>query len=123
VRGSLKKLSGVEDVEVSLNKGSASIKFKSPNSIRAQDIWDIIKRNGFTPKEAAVVVRGEIVNDSKLQIKVTGSNQIFELTGDKKILDQATHRAGKAVTVEGALAPPKDPREAIPLLLRSLREE
>ena len=40
VRGALKKLSGVESVDVSLNKGLASVKLKSGNTLRPEELWE-----------------------------------------------------------------------------------
>ena len=84
VRGALKKFSGVESVEVSLNKGLASVKLKPGNTVQPQEFWEAVRRNGFTPKETRVMVRGEVTNAGRLQFKVSGTNQIFELKADPK---------------------------------------
>jgi len=66
VRGALKKFSGVESVEVSLNKGLATVKLKPGNSVQPQEFWEAVRKNGFTPKETRVVVRGEVINAGRL---------------------------------------------------------
>ena len=71
VRGALKKFSGVESVDVSLNKGLATVKLKPANPVTPEQLWDAVKKNGFTPKDTRVVVRGEIVSKGgKSQLKV-----------------------------------------------------
>jgi len=51
---SLKKIGGVEDVKVSLNDGKAIISLKPGNTVTLEQIQDIVRKNGFTPKEANV---------------------------------------------------------------------
>lgn len=102
VRGALKKLAGVESVEVSLNKGLANVKLKPGNSATVEQFWDTVKKNGFTPKETHVVARGDL---SKSQLKVTGTDRTYDAVLDDKTL----HPTGKTATIEGTLTPSKDP--------------
>ena len=57
----LKKVNGVQDVKVSLNEGSAVIKLKDGNKVDVEQIREIIRKNGFTPKGAEVKVAGKVV--------------------------------------------------------------
>src|SRR6476619_4010361 len=80
VRGAIKKFQGVESVDVSLNKGLATVKLKAGNTITAEQFWEVIKKNGYAPKETRVVVRGEVLMASgKAQLKVTGTDRTYEL--------------------------------------------
>ncbi|MCU1327871.1 MAG: Heavy metal transport/detoxification protein [Bryobacterales bacterium] len=108
VRGALKKFAGVESVEVSLNKGLATVKLKPGNKIRPQEFWEAVKNNGFTPKDTTVVVRGDVQGG---KLTVSGTNQVFELSGD-------TTAAGKTLTLRGALTPQKDLKAPVPLQVR-----
>ena|SRR5579864_1069968 len=121
VRGALKKFQGVESVEVSLNKGLATVKLKSGNTLQPQQFWEAVHRNGFTPKSTGVLVRGEVIGGGS-QLKVTGTSQIFELKAEPKTLAEARRMAGKAILVEGVLTPDPDPKKSIPLEVRSIRE-
>jgi copper chaperone CopZ len=58
----LKKVAGVESVEVSLNKGLMSGKLKPGNTVSVPQLWELIHKNGYTPKTTAVSVRGELAN-------------------------------------------------------------
>ena len=58
----LKKVAGVESVEVSLNKGLATVKLKPGNTVSVPQLWELIHKNGYTPKTTAVSVRGELAN-------------------------------------------------------------
>jgi copper chaperone CopZ len=120
VRGALKKVSGVESVEVSLNKGLAVVKLKGGNVVQPRELWEVVRKNGFTPKETRVVVRGAIAISPQLQLKVSGSNQVLKLTGDAKLVQDAAKQNGNTVIAEGSLRPGKDLKVALPLELRSI---
>lgn len=122
VRGALQKFSGVEKVDVSLNKGLAIVTLKPGNTVRLSDVWDTVRKNGFTPKETRVIVRGEV--GAKPELKVTGSNEVYMLLVDSKApkaLDDVRRHVGKTVTVEGRLEPPKDSKTAVPLVVTGVK--
>jgi len=78
VRVALKKFPGVESVDVNLNQGLATVKLKPGNTIQPQQFWQAIHKNGFTPKDTHVVVRGEILPTAgKPQLKVSGTDQVY----------------------------------------------
>ena len=119
VRGALKKFPGVDSVDVSLNKGLARVTLKPGNTVKPQDFWEAVRRNGFTPKETRVLVRGAPIGGSQFQVAVT--NQTLELQGDPKILAEASSRNGKPVIVEGTVTPGKDVKAPVPLRVRSVQ--
>jgi copper chaperone CopZ len=108
VRGALKKISGVESVDVSLNKGLATIKLGPGNTVRLDQIWDTIKNNGFTTKETRVVARGEVSErNEKLRFKLTGTEQEFDLIPEPKsaqLLERLKKQAGRSAIIEGRIA-------------------
>ena len=118
VRVAIQKFPGVESAEVSLNKGLATVKLKPGNSIRPSEFWEAIRKNGNTPKATRVVVRGELAPGGS-QLKVTGSNEVFELKG--AAVQQLKGAGGKVVTVEGTLTPGKDVKAAVPLDVQAVR--
>jgi copper chaperone CopZ len=117
VRGALKKFSGVESVEVSLNKGLATVKLKPGNTVQPQEFWEAVRKNGFTPKETRVMVRGEITNAGRAQFKVSGTNQLFDLKGDPKMLNEAI---GRTIIMDGVLTPGKDLKIPVPIEARQV---
>src|ERR1700733_568703 len=81
----LKKVAGVDSVEVSLNKGLATVKLKPGNTISVPQLWELIHKNGYTPKMTIVSVRGEVANvNGALQLKVSGTKDTLPLVGDPK---------------------------------------
>jgi copper chaperone CopZ len=121
VRGALKKFPGVESVDVSLNKGLATVKLRPGNTVRPQDFWEAVRKNGFTPKETRVVVRGEMTNGAQPKLKVTGTDLLLDLKAEPKLLDEVKRQVGNGVTVEGALIPGKDLKGPVPLEVSSIR--
>ena len=61
----LKKVPGVESVEVSLNKGLATVKLKPGNTVSVPQFWQLIHEKGYTPKATAVLVRGELAEAAR----------------------------------------------------------
>jgi copper chaperone CopZ len=125
VRGALKKFPGVESVDVSLNKGLATVQLKPGNSVTVEQFWEAVKKNGFTPKDTHVIVRGEVLSQGgKVQLKVTGTNRVYELVPDPKsprAVEDANRFVGKTITVEGTLTPTKDVAASAPLRVQGLR--
>ena len=122
VRGAIKKLSGVEAVEVSLNKGLATVKLQAGNTLKPQDLWQTVRKNGFTPKETSVVVRG-YVQGAKL--RVSGTDQLIDLAPDPKnakALEEIRTQEGKLVTLQGSLTPQSNPSAAVPMQVRGMEK-
>lgn len=120
VRGAIKKLSGVDAVEVSLNKGLATVKLKPGNTLRPEDLWQTVRKNGFTPKETSVVVRGDVQAG---KFKVTGTNQLFDLAPDpknSKALEEVQAQAVNPLVIQGALTPATDLKAAVPIYVRGI---
>lgn len=125
VRGALKKFAGVDSVDVSLNKGLATVKLKPGNTIGPEQFWETVKKNGFTPKQTDAVVKGEVVSaGAKLQLKVTGAQHTYALAPDPKApkaIEEARRQAGKTVTIEGRLTPGNGPTTPPPIEVRAVR--
>lgn len=109
VRGALKKIAGVESVDVSLNQGLASMKLRPGNPIALSQVWETIKRSGFTTKDTHVIVRGEVIEASGgPHLKLTGTGQVLNLVPDPKatqILERVKKDIGKTVIIEGRMTP------------------
>src|SRR4051794_34400880 len=98
VRVALKKFAGVENVDVSLNKGSASVKLKPGNSIRPSAFWEAVRKNGFTPKVTHVVVRGQVTGGNRFE--VAGTGELFDIKAGEPLSGQLKNSAGKPVILE-----------------------
>jgi hypothetical protein len=102
----MKKMEGVEAVEARLNEGKAIVKLKAGNTIQFEQVIKVIRDKAFTPKEARVSVRGEVVSTgTKLQLKVSGTNDVYDLGG---AIAEIKNNIGKTLLVEGVIPAPKE---------------
>jgi hypothetical protein len=110
VRVAFKGINGVENVNVSLNKGLADVDFKPGNTIGFRQLQDAIAKNGFTTKQSIVIVRGTVENmNGKYLLKVSSTPDSLELDGDRSQLQAF---AGKQVEVQGTI--PEAPKGKVP---------
>jgi copper chaperone CopZ len=121
----LKKVVGVEAVEVSLNKGLATVKLKAGNAVSVPQLWELIHKNGYTPKSTAVLVRGELANvGGHLQLKVSGTKDTLTLAANPKnptVWNEVPGKVGQNVTLRGVMEPGKDLKAAIPLQVSEVK--
>src|SRR5271169_3362984 len=115
----LKKVAGVDSVEVSLNKGLATVKLKPGNTVSVPQLWELIHKNGYTPKTTAVSVRGELANvNGAIQLKVSGTKDTLPLAADAKngaAFGDASKKIGQTVVIQGVMMPAKDLKASVPL--------
>jgi copper chaperone CopZ len=121
----LKKVAGVETVEVSLNKGLATVKLKPDNTVSVPQLWELIHKNGYTPKTTVVLVRGELTNvNGSFQLKVAGPKDTLALVADPKnatAYSELPKKLGQMVIVQGVMTPAKDLKAAVPLQVGQLK--
>ena len=104
MRVSLKSVSGVEAVDVSLEKGLASVKMKPGNGATFKQLQEAITKNGFTMKSSNVSVAGKIVmTNGQPQLRVSGSNDLLNLIPDTLQTTNVDTMADKQVLVGGTL--------------------
>jgi hypothetical protein len=77
----MKKVDGVQTVRVSLNDGLTILDLKPGNVVTLAKLRQVIKNNGFVPKEAQIVARGST--------SVADGQQVFEVSGTKERLTLA----------------------------------
>jgi copper chaperone CopZ len=121
----LRKVPGIASVEVSLNKGLASVKLKPGNTVAVPQLWRLLHEKGYTPKVTTISVRGELANvQGRLQLKVSGTNDILALISDPKNpagYNDASTKVGRTVVIEGAMTPGKDLKVASPLQVSQVK--
>lgn len=120
---SLKSVSGVDSVDVSLAKGLAAVKMKQGNTATLKQLQTAITKNGFTMKQSAVTVVGTVVVDSgKAQLRVSGSNETVDLVPDGQGTPIANSLNGKSVLVDG-FVPETTKGQAFSIHYRSVTEQ
>jgi len=124
VRVSLKSVSGVDSVDVSLEKGLASVKMKPGNGTTFKQLQDAITKNGFTMKPSNVSVVGKIVTvNGQPQLQVSGSNDLVSLIPDNPHTANVNSLADKSVLVEGTLNEAAKGKVPDSIRYRSITEE
>ncbi len=65
---------------VSLNEGMTTVQLAPSNQVRIEQIREVIRSNGFTPKEADVRVAGVLMQrGDSLGLAVPGAEELFVL--------------------------------------------
>jgi hypothetical protein len=111
-------------VNVSLEKGLASVKMKPGNTATLKQLNQAITKNGFTMKQSTATVAGKVVvTNGKPMLQVSGSNDIMELMPEADSAPKANAMEGKSVLVEGTI--PEAGKGQLPgsIRYRSITEE
>src|ERR1700710_2192893 len=78
---SMKGIQGVNTVDVDLNTGLVTIKLNPGNGAAMRQFSEAVEKNGFTHKDAIVVVRGKLIGTASAPfLEVTGTKDRYALT-------------------------------------------
>ena len=104
MRVSLKAVPGVDTVDVSLEKGLATVKMKPGNMTTLKQLNEAIAKNGFTMKDSAAIVAGTAVTTKgKDAVQVSGSNDVLNLVPGSSGAVGTASFMGKSILVEGVI--------------------
>ena len=131
MRVAVRKLDGVESVEVSLERAQASIRLRPGNRVTLAQLRQLVKNNAFNSREAAVTVIGELKQDANAPVlAVTGTDVVLAILLDsarpaafRDVQERSRSGYGAQVTLEGIVAEPgaKDGRDR--LILHGVRTD
>ena len=100
---SMKGIQGVNTVDVDLNTGLVTIKLAPGNSAAMRQFNQAVEKNGFTHKDAVIVVRGKLTGTASAPFfEVAGTQDRFALVPAATSVDMAA-LIGKTVTITGVL--------------------
>jgi copper chaperone CopZ len=102
----LKRMRGVENVDIDYKAATVRLDLAAQNRIGVEQVWDAIKRVGFTPGETKVRVRGNL-KASKLEVPEIGKTFGIQFAPGVRAPE------GDSAEVAGAITPPPDPRTPI----------
>jgi len=120
----MKAVPGVDSVDVSLEKGLATVRLKPGNTTTLKQLQNAIMKNGFTMKESKATVAGKIeLANGKPQLNVSGSNEVLQLSPESKDSPNASAMQGKSVLVVGSIPEAQKGQMPNALVYRSLTEE
>ena len=100
---SMKGIQGINTVNVNLNTGLVSIKLAPGNNAAMRQFNEAVERNGFTHKDANVIVRGQLSGSAQAPfLEVTRTKDRYALTPLAAGTD-ISGLLGKTVLIEGVL--------------------
>jgi cation transport ATPase len=100
---SMKGIQGVNTVDVDLNTGLVSIKLAPGNNAAMRQFNEAVEKNGFTHKDANVIVRGQLSGSAQAPfLDVTGTKDRYALT-PLAAGTEISGLLGKTVLIEGVL--------------------
>ncbi len=102
----MKRVKGVESVEVSLNRGEALLRLKPGNSVTVEQIRQIVLDNGFTPKGSDVEVAGKLVErNGNPALAVSGLDLVYRLVdhpeGKGKVRELSRRARNTEIVIKG----------------------
>lgn len=113
---SMKGIQGVDQVDVDLNTGLVTLQLNPDNKASMREFNQAVEKNGFTHKDANVVVRGKLSGTaSQPVLEVIGTPDRFALAPAAAGSDLAP-LLGKTVTVAGVV--PQAPKGKVSDTLR-----
>lgn len=124
----IRKLEGVESVDVSLTRGEASIQLRAGNRVTLQQLRQLVKNNGFNPREAAVTVTGDLIaKGNTVTLAVSGSGGVLTLASDpaspaayQQVRDRLTS-SPRGVTMQGIVPESRAKDSEERLVVREVR--
>ena len=100
---SMKGIPGVNTVDVDLNTGLVAIKLIPENSAAMRQFNEAIEKNGFTHKDAQVIVRGQLSGSPSAPfLEVVGTKDRYALAPLAAGADLSS-LLGKTVVVDGVV--------------------
>ena len=120
------KIDGVSSVKVSLNEGTVTLTFRPTNRVTVERIREMIRSNGFAPKDADVRVAGHVtVRGDSLLLIIPETSETFVLqdapdaTGRSAELRRRPAGARTLVSGQVPASGKQSPLPPRPLLVRS----
>lgn len=103
---SLGKIAGVESVREHAGPLFATLQMRSQNSVRLQQIWDVLRNNGISADEARLAALGrlEYSGTRQLQFVITSSGETYDLVPTEASQDVCTDiLLGRQVLLKGTI--------------------
>lgn len=123
MRVAVRKLEGVESVNVSLNDGLAEIRLAPGSRVTLAQIREVIRSKGFTPKDAQVVIAGNVVEyEGVPALALDGAAPAYRLVDHAESPGTVKRLpAGRRVEIRGRVPQSRPARagELLPLEVRS----
>jgi hypothetical protein len=116
-------VNGVLSVEVSLDKGLATVKLKPGNTVTLKQLQEAIAKNGFTMKQSRVTAAGKLVLDGSTKFQISGSNDVLNLVPESSSFPAPSAKNPATLILEGTIPEAAKGKTPDTVRYRSLSEE
>lgn len=104
MRVAVEKLDGVQSAEVSLNDGEVVVVLDEANQLRLDRLREVIRDQGFTPREADIRARGVVERrEGRFVFRLPGDGVAFEVEGEPDVLESLEGRLAERLVVEARI--------------------
>ena len=121
VNVAMKKLPGVQSVAVSLNQALVTVKLNPGNTISVQQLWQLLRAKGYTPKLTVITVRGDLIDQQgNPQLKVSGTKDVITVAPEANngaAWQAMRAKTGQELILHGNMIPSKDLKASVPLMV------
>jgi hypothetical protein len=129
VRVAVRKLPGVESVEVSLERASAEIRLRPDNRVTLPQLRKIVKDNGFSARNATVTAVGTLVErGGRPALNVRGIDVVWPFAASSAAspayadaMQRVKAKPAETVEAAGTLIAPTNPDAPEELVISSLK--
>ena len=126
VNVALKKLSGVESVEVSLNKALATVKLKPGNTISVPQLWRLLRDKGYTPEnDNRVCSRRPRGAPGRFATESLRNERLDPIGAGSRAIPRPGARpaakVGQRQIVQGVMVPAKNLKMSVPLTVNQVK--
>ena len=103
----IKKVEGVEKLEINVNNGTARITVKKDQTLSIEALEKAVKDGGFTPQGVSLTVMGRLTErDGRTVLTIPDSEQVFLVEQNEQLgkIKEALKGQEKAVRLAGRLS-------------------
>ena len=103
----LKKVEGVEKLEINVNRGAIKITVKEGKTLSIEEVEKAVKDGGFTPREISLTVTGRLTErDGRTMLTISGSEETFLVESNEQLrkIKEALKGGEKAVRLTGKVS-------------------
>ncbi|MBI4530019.1 MAG: cation transporter [Candidatus Latescibacteria bacterium] len=103
----LKKVTGVEKVEIKVDAGITHLTLKKGKSVSVEEVEEAVKEGGFTPGDVTIAVTGHLTErDGRTVVTIPGSGELFLVEPSEQLrkIEEALKGKDKAVNLTGKLS-------------------
>ena len=106
MRVAVEKMEGVTSAEVSLNEGEVVVSLEEDNHVRLDRLRQVIRDQGFTPREAEIRARGVIERrGDRLWFRTPEGEIVLEVDGEPDTMASMERSIGEWTVIEGRIEP------------------